>query len=67
MDHQRVPFADKRKERLQLGALGVLARGVVGEDAIHRHLLELPLRVLVERADPDVTDPLTVHAVDVSG
>jgi hypothetical protein len=30
-------------------------------------LLELPLRVPVERADPDIADPLTLHEVNASG
>jgi hypothetical protein len=68
-DHQRVALADGGEERLELGALRVLARGAVGEDAVELHLLELPLWVLVERADARVADPLAEHGKtpDLSG
>jgi hypothetical protein len=41
----------------------VLARCLVGEHAIHRYAFQLAIRVLVETADPDVPDSLTVHAI----
>ena len=46
-------------QRLQFGTLGVLPGRLVGEQSIHRDLLELAFRVLVEAADPDVADTLT--------
>jgi hypothetical protein len=35
----------------------------VDKQPIHQDLIELPFRVLVETADPDVTDAFTVHDV----
>jgi hypothetical protein len=34
---------------------------VIGEDPIYCYVLQLALGVLVEGADADVADPLTVH------
>lgn len=41
----------------------VLARRLVGEHFIHLDLFELPFWVLVEAADADVTDALTVQGI----
>jgi len=49
------------QEGVELGTRDLLARGLVGEDAVHRHLLELAVRILVEGADPDVADALSVQ------
>ncbi len=61
-------LADEGEQRLQLRALGILARGAVGEDAIQRDLLQLPLRGLVKRADAGRTRSAgRVCATKVSG
>ena len=39
------------------------ARRLVGEHFIHLDLFELPFWVLVEAADADVTDALTVQGI----
>jgi hypothetical protein len=61
-DQEPVPPRVVRTDQgLQLRALDVLARGVIGEDPVERHLLELPLRILIERADAHIADALTQH------
>ncbi|MNN80253.1 hypothetical protein D3C81_1969680 [compost metagenome] len=61
MHHQGVALADVIKQRVELGTLGVLAGGLVGEHLVHLGAFQLPIRVLVKGADPDVADPLSVH------
>ena len=53
-----VAVPDEAQELLELGALDDLARGLVAEDPVQLHALELALRVLVQAADPDVSDAL---------
>jgi hypothetical protein len=55
--------ADVAKQRLQLRPLCVLAGRLVREHAIHFELFELPIRVLVETAYPDVSDTLTLQVI----
>ncbi|MOA07606.1 hypothetical protein D3C78_1273130 [compost metagenome] len=62
MDHQGVPVAHVAEQRVELGTLGVLAGRLVGEHLAHLGALELAIRVLVEGTDPDIADPLPVHA-----
>jgi len=59
-DH-RVPLAREAQQGIELGTRDILARCLVGEGAVHGNLLELAIRVLVERADPDIADPLSIH------
>jgi hypothetical protein len=61
--HHRVAFAHEGEQPFQFGPLGVLARRLVGEHLVHRNLLQLPFRVLVEAADADVADALTVQGI----
>jgi hypothetical protein len=57
-----IALAHEGQQRLELGPLCVLARGLVGEDPIDRDLLLLlTLGVLLEAADSDVTDALSLH------
>jgi hypothetical protein len=62
--HHGVAFAHEGQQRIEFGPLGVLARRLVGE---HRDppstCFQLPFRVLVEAADPDVTDALTLQDI----
>lgn len=44
----------------QLGTLDVFARRLVREQPVHQNMLKLVFRVLVEAADANVTDALTV-------
>ncbi len=59
--HHRVALAHEGEQPFQLGALGVLAACLVGEHLVHLDVFELPFRVLVEAADADVADALTVQ------
>ena len=59
----RVALSGKRKQGLQLRALSVLALSLIGEQLVHVHLIELTLWILVETADPDITDALTSQNV----
>jgi len=59
--HHRVALAHESQQRFQLRALSVLARCRVGEHASDLDVLQLAFRVLVEAADPDVADALTVQ------
>ncbi len=59
--HHRISFAHEGQQRVKFWALGVLARCLVGEYLSDFDLFQLPLRVLVEAADPDVADTLTLQ------
>ena len=61
--HHRVAFAHEGEQPFQFGPPGILARRLVGEHLVHRNLFQLPFRVLVEGADADVTDALTVQGI----
>ena len=56
-----IALAHEGQQRLELGPLCILARGLVREDPIDRDLLQLTLGVLLEAADSDVTDALSLH------
>lgn len=53
------------QQSLELGALGVLARCLVGEHLAHLGLFQLAFRVLVKAADPDVADAVPLHDVSL--
>ena len=60
--HDRVTLTNERQQRLQLRPMRVLARRHVDERAVHLvEVLKLPVRVLIETAHPQVTDPLPSH------
>jgi hypothetical protein len=59
--HHGVAFAHEGQQPFKFGTLGVLARRLVGEHLADFDLLQLPFRVLVEAADADVADALTVQ------
>jgi len=55
------PSRTKASSESSSGPLGVLARRLVGEHPAHFDMLQLPFRVLVEAADADIADALTLH------
>jgi hypothetical protein len=61
VDHDRVPVAGEAEQRCELGPLRVLARSVIGEEAVDDEAVELAIRVLLEAADPDVAEALAGH------
>ena len=58
MHHHGVPRPDETEQGHQLRALGVFARGAVGERAIDGDPVELPGGVLIQCAHPGVGDAL---------
>lgn len=58
MDDEGIAVLAKAKEFIELGPFGVLARGFVREDPVQLNIFELALSVLVQAADPDVSDAL---------
>ncbi len=63
MNHQGVALADVVEQRFKLRALRVLARRLVDEHLADLNAFKLSIRVLVERTDSYVTNPLSVHVV----
>nr|AWM64124.1 Hypothetical protein [Klebsiella pneumoniae] len=61
MHHHCIAFADEAQQPFKLGALGVLARSLIGEYLTDFDLLQLPIRVLVEAADADIANALTLQ------
>ncbi len=61
MHHHGVAFAHEGEQSFQLGTLGVLAGCLVGEHPRYLNSIQLPFRVLVKGADPDVADALTLQ------
>jgi len=59
----RIPLAREAQQGIELGPRDILARCFVGEGAVHRNLFELAVRVLVEGADPDIADALSIHTI----
>jgi len=59
--HHGVAFAHEGQQRIEFRPLGVLARRLVGEHPADFDMLQLPFRVLVEAADPDIADALTLQ------
>lgn len=59
--HHGVAFANETEHGLQLGTLGVLARGFVGEQLADLDLFKLAFRVLVEAANPDIADTVSLQ------
>ena len=59
------PSRTKLKQALRVGALGILARGLVGEQFVHLGLFQLAFRVLVEAADPDIADTLSLQGASL--
>lgn len=59
--YHSVALAHEGQQRIQFRPLGVLARRFIGEYLVHPNLFELAFRVLVEAADPDIADTLTVQ------
>ena len=60
MVHDRVAGSGERRQRLKLGSPSVLARRLVGEQPVDADVLELPVGILVEGADPNIADAPTL-------
>ena len=56
-----IAVAHEVEQCVELRTLRVLARRLVGEEPIDGNLIELAISILVEAADPDVADALTVQ------
>jgi hypothetical protein len=61
MHDQGVALSDEADYVIQLRTVYILAGCPVGEHPIHRHALELAFRVLIEAADADIADALSVQ------
>lgn len=61
MHHDRIAFSDKRQHFFQGWALGVFAGSLIGKHLTDLDLFQLPFRILVERADSDVTNPMPLQ------
>jgi hypothetical protein len=61
MHHDRVTIAHEGEQRFQFGPVSVLARRFVREYPGHLDVFQLPFRVLIETANPDIPDALTVQ------
>ena len=59
--HHRVALAHEGDQPFQLGAMGILTRCLIGEHLVHLDMFELSFRILIEAADADVADALTVQ------
>ena len=64
--HHRVALAHVRLHRVQFEPLGVLARGLVDEELAGPERFDLTVRVLLEAADSDVADAMTLHGAALS-
>ncbi|EQD79670.1 hypothetical protein B1A_01608 [mine drainage metagenome] len=63
MYHHGVAGAGETHQCFQLRAFDILARSLVGERTVNLDAFQLPFRVLVEGADPDVPNALSVHGL----
>jgi hypothetical protein len=61
--NEGIAVADETQELIELGAFGVLAGGLVREDPVQLNALELAPGILVQAADPDISDALPVTVV----
>src|SRR5471030_3372872 len=61
--YYRVAFTGERQQGVELRSLCVLARGLVGEQLVYLDLIELTFWILIETADPDITNALTSQNV----
>jgi hypothetical protein len=61
MNHDRIAFSDKRQQFFQGWAFGVFAGSRIGKHLTGLDLFQLPFRILVERANSDVTNPMPLQ------
>jgi hypothetical protein len=61
VDHDGVALAGEGEHGVELGPVDVLARCFVGENPVERLPFQLAIDILIECADPDVTNPLAFH------
>lgn len=59
--HHGVALAHKGQQPFKFGTLRVLAGSLIGEYLTDFDLLQLPIRVLVEAADADIANALTLQ------
>ncbi|STX11572.1 Uncharacterised protein [Klebsiella pneumoniae] len=57
------PVAGEAYQRFQLRTLDILAGCLVAKSAINLDAFQLPFRVLVEGADPDIPNALSSHGI----
>lgn len=60
-----IPIAHEVEHRRELRAMHVLTRGFIEERSIQLQSFELPIFILIERADPHVPDPLPLRGLPV--
>ena len=63
--HDRITFTDEAKHGLRLRTLGILGRGLVGEQFVHLVLFQLTFRVLFVAVDPDIADTLPLQGASL--
>ncbi|AXN57521.1 hypothetical protein SF274771_1789 [Shigella flexneri 2747-71] len=63
MHHHGVAGAGEAYQRFQLRTLDILAGCLVAKSAINLDAFQLPFRVLVEGADPDIPNALSSHGI----
>jgi hypothetical protein len=61
VDHDGIALAGEGQHGVELGAVDVLARSLVGENPVECRPFQLAIDILIECAHPDVTDPLAFH------
>jgi hypothetical protein len=61
MNHDGVTASDELEHRLQPGTVCVASRCPANEGALDWHSVELPVGVLLDRADADLTNALAGH------
>jgi len=63
MDDDGITCTDIGNHGLEFRPIDILSGNLVNEHFIDRNIFQLPVRVLVNRADPDITDALTLQVV----
>jgi hypothetical protein len=61
MHHDRIAFSDKGQQIFQSWPFGVFAGRLIGENLTDLDLFQLAFRILIKRADSDVTNPMPLQ------
>jgi len=61
MNDDGIALPDKSDQPIQLGPVGILTRCLICEYPIHRNLLKLAIGILIEAANSDITNAVTVQ------
>jgi hypothetical protein len=61
MHHHGIALAGEGQQPFKLGTLRILAGSLIGKYLANVDFLQLPIRVLVEAADADIADALTLQ------